>query len=139
MAVLAIVLTTMMFTTLFTLTQSMGRNMTEMYLRQSGTKAHASTKKITDEQIAQLSAHPDIVCFGKSIVLGTAKNQCLAGRQVELRYASDQYAQDAFAYPTTGKMPEHKDEIALDTQVLARLDISPSLGETVLLEWGKWF
>lgn len=134
-AVLAIVLTTMMFTTLFTLTQSMGRNMTEMYLRQSGTKAHASTKQITDEQIAQLSAHPDIVCFGKSIVLGTAKNQCLAGRQVELRYASDQYAQDAFAYPTTGKMPEHKDEIALDTQVLARLDISPSLGETVLLEW----
>ncbi len=134
-AVLAIILTTMMFTTLFTLAQSMGRNMTEMYLRQSGTKAHASTKQITDEQIAQLSVHPDIVHFGKSIVLGTAKNQCLAGRQVELRYGSDQYARDAFAYPTTGRMPEQKDEIALDTQVLARLGISPELGQPVTLEW----
>ena len=62
-AVLAVVLTTMMFTALFTLAQSMGRNMTEMYLRQSGTKAHAGTKQITDEQIKQLAAHPDI-CAG---------------------------------------------------------------------------
>ena len=107
-AVLAIVLTTMMFTTLFTLAQSMGRNMTEMYLRQSGTKAHASTKQITDEQIAQLSAHPDIVRFGRSIVLGIANDQRLAGRQVEIRYGSDQYAKDCFAYPVTGKMPEQK-------------------------------
>jgi len=134
-AVLAIVLTTMMFTALFTLAQSMGRNMTEMYLRQSGTKAHAGTKQITDEQITQLAAHPDIVHFGKSIVLGTAKNPCLAGRQVELRYGSDQYARDVFAYPTTGRMPEQQDEIALDTQVLARLDIALELGQPVTLEW----
>ena len=134
-AVLAVVLTTMMFTALFTLAQSMGRNMTEMYLRQSGTKAHASTKQITDEQITQLAAHPDIVHFGKSIVLGTAKNPCLAGRQVELRYGSDQYARDVFAYPTTGRMPEQRDEIALDTQVLARLDIALELGQPVTLEW----
>ena len=128
-AVLAVVLTTMMFTALFTLAQSMGRNMTEMYLRQSGTKAHAGTKQITDEQITQLAAHPDIVHFGKSIVLGTVKNPCLAGRQVELRYGSDQYARDVFAYPTTGRMPEQRDEIALDTQVLARLDIALELGQ----------
>lgn len=134
-AVLAVVLTTMMFTALFTLAQSMGRNMTEMYLRQSGTKAHAGTRQITDRQIAQLSAHPDIVHFGKSIVLGTAKNPCLAGRQVELRYGSDQYAQDVFAYPTTGRMPEQRDEIALDTQVLARLDIALELDQPVTLEW----
>lgn len=134
-AVLAVVLTTMMFTALFTLAQSMGRNMTEMYLRQSGTKAHAGTKQITDEQITQLAAHPDIVHFGKSIVLGTVKNPCLAGRQVELRYGSDQYARDVFAYPTTGRMPEQRDEIALDTQVLARLDIALELGQSVTLEW----
>lgn len=136
-AVLAIVLTTMMFTTLFTLAQSMGRNMTEMYLRQSGTKAHASTKQITDEQIAQLSAHPDIVRFGRSIVLGIANDQRLAGRQVEIRYGSDQYAKDCFAYPVTGKMPEQKNEIALDTLVLERLGVSQELGRTVTLEWGN--
>ena len=58
-AILAIVLTTMMFTTLFTLAQSLGRNMTEMYLRQSGTTAHTSTKSITDEEIEK---SPPILC-----------------------------------------------------------------------------
>jgi len=134
-AVFAIVLTTMMFTTLFTLAQSMGRNMTEMYLRQSGTKAHASTKQITDAQIAQLSVHPDIMSFGKSIVLGVAKNQPLVGRQVEIRYGSDQYAKDSFAYPTTGKMPQQKNEIALDTLALERLGIPQELGQAVTLAW----
>ncbi|MDE7202160.1 MAG: ABC transporter permease [Lachnospiraceae bacterium] len=134
-AVLAIVLTTMMFTTLFTLAQSMRQNMTEMYLWQSGTMAHASTKQITDAQIDQIAAHPDIVSFGKSIVLGVAKNQRLAGRQLEIRYGSDQYARYCFAYPTTGKMPDQKDEIALDTLVLGRLGIPLELGQSVTLEW----
>ncbi|MBD5470459.1 MAG: ABC transporter permease [Lachnospiraceae bacterium] len=134
-AALAIFLTTMMFTTLFTLAQSMGQNITEMYLRQSGTMAHASTKQITDAQIEQIAAHPDVVSFGKSIVAGIAENERLAGRQLEIRYGSDQYAKDSFAYPTTGKMPETKDEIALDTLILERLGVPLELGQTVTLEW----
>ena len=37
------------------------------------------------------------------------------------RYANNQYAKDDFAYPTTGKMPEKADEIALDTLTIERL------------------
>lgn len=136
-AVLAILLTTMMFTTLFTLAQSMGRNMTEMYLRQAGTTAHATTKKITDTQIEQIASHPDVISYGKSIVVGVAENQRLAGRQLEIRYASDQYAKDDFAYPTTGKMPEKRNEVALDTLTIERLGIPLELGQTVTLEWRK--
>lgn len=134
-AVLAILLTAMMFTALFTLAQSMSQNMTAMYLWQSGTMAHASAKQITDAQIDKIAAHPDIASFGRSIVLGVAENQRLAGRQLEIRYGSDQYARDCFAYPSTGKMPEQKDEIALDTLVLGRLGIPLELGQTVTLEW----
>lgn len=136
-AVLAIFLTAMMFTTLFTLTQSLGKNMTEMYLRQSGTKAHASTKKITDEQIQLIAGHPDVVSSGWSIVAGIAENQRLAGRQLEIRYASGQYAKDVFAYPSVGKMPEGKDEIALDTLTLERLGVPLELGQSVTIEWRK--
>lgn len=136
-AVLAIVLTTMMFTTLFTLAESLGKNMTEMYFRQAGTKAHASAKEITDEQIDQAARHPLVVSFGKSIVAGVAENEELGGRQVEIRWGNDQYARDAFAYPATGKMPEGEDEIAVDTLVLERLGIAPKLGEKVTLEWRK--
>ena len=76
-AVLAILLTTMMFTTLFTLAQSMGQNMEEMYLRQAGTTAHATTKQITDQEIEQIASHPDVVKYGKSIVVGLAENEQL--------------------------------------------------------------
>lgn len=136
-AVLAILLTTMMFTTLFTLAQSMGQNMEEMYLRQAGTTAHATTKQITDQEIEQIASHPDVVKYGKSIVVGLAENEQLSGRQVEIRYANDQYAKDDFAYPTTGKMPESKDEIALDTLTIERLGLPLELGQTVTLEWKK--
>lgn len=138
-AVSAILLTTMMFTTLFTLAQSMGQNMEEMSLRQAGTTAHATTKQITDAEIEQISRHPDVISYGKSIVVGLAENKQLAGRQVEIRYASDQYAKDDFAYPVTGKMPENKNEIALDTLTIERLGLQPALGQTVTLDWRKDF
>ena len=43
-AILAILLTTMMFATLFTLTQSMSRNLVEMTFRQTGYDAQASMR-----------------------------------------------------------------------------------------------
>lgn len=134
-AILAIIMTTMMFTTLFTLTQSMGKNMTEMYLHQSGTKAHASGKGVTDEQAEKILSHPDVESGGRSIVAGLAENPSLAGRQVEIRYGDEQYALDVFAWPEAGRMPESRDEIALDTLVIERLGIRPELGEQVTLEW----
>lgn len=136
-AILAIVMTTMMFTTLFTLAQSLTKNMTEMYLYQSGTKAHTTTKQITDEQIQKIAAHPEIAAYSRSIVLGLAENERLGGRQVEIRYADEQYANDDFSYPTTGHMPENINEIALDTTVLQQLGIPLELGGSVTLEWKK--
>ncbi len=136
-AVLAVIMTTMMFTTLFTLTQSLGKTMTEMYLHQSGTSAHATCKEITDDQIEKIAAHPDVKKIGRSIVVGVAENQSLAGRQVEIRYASEQYARDDFAYPSVGRMPQNSGEIALDTLTLQRLGGDCELGEQVTLMWKK--
>lgn len=136
-AVLAVAMTTMMFTTLFTFAESMGKTMMEMSLHQSGTLAHATCKEITDDQIEQIAAHPDVEKSGWSIVVGLAENPGLAGRQVEIRYGTDQYAEDDFAYPATGRMPEEENEIALDTLTLERLGISRELGEQVTLQWRK--
>ena len=136
-AVLAIVLTTLLFTTLFTLAQSMSRNLVEMTFRQTGYDAQASIRGITEEQAEQIAHHPDVTELGESIVLGLAENRALAGRQVEIRWANDRYAEHAFAAPTTGRMPEAADEIALDTITLDRLGIPHELGQTVTLEWRK--
>ncbi len=88
-AVLAILMTTLMFTTLFTLAQSMSKNMVEMTFRQTGYDAQASFKSITGEEAALIGAHPDVREVGESIVLGVAENRELKGYQTEIRWGDD--------------------------------------------------
>lgn len=136
-AILAIILTTLMFTTLFTLAQSLNRNMIEMTFRQTGSDTQASIRGITEEQAAQIAAHPDVAGTGESIVLGLAENTALAGMSVEIRWADDSYAAHSFSAPTTGRMPQAADEVALDIVTLDRLGIPHKLGQAVTLEWRK--
>ena len=134
-AVLAILMTTLMFTTLFTLAQSMSKNMVEMTFRQTGYDAQASFKSITGEEAALIGAHPDVREVGESIVLGVAENRELKGHQTEIRWGDDSYAAHSFAWPTAGRMPEAADELAVDTTVLDYLGIPHELGQQVTLEW----
>ena len=136
-AIIAILMTTIMFTTLFTLAQSMSKNMVEMTFRQTGYDGQASFKSITAEQFSLIANHPDVAEAGESLVLGLAQNKKLGGKQVEIRWSSDINAEHSFAMPTTGTMPTAADEIALDTLILDRLGIPHQLGETVKLEWRK--
>lgn len=136
-AILAILMTTLMFTTLLTLAQSMSKNLVEMTFRQTGYDAEVSIKQIAPEQAALLAAHPDVEELGESVVMGQAENAKLAGRQVEIRWANDSDAKHSFSMPTTGRMPQAADEVALDTIVLDRLGIPHELGQTVTLEWRK--
>ena len=136
-AIIAILMTTIMFTTLFTLAQSMSKNMVEMTFRQTGYDGQASFKTITAEQFSLIANHPDVAEAGESLVLGLAQNKKLGGKQVEIRWSSDINAKHSFAMPTTGTMPTAVDEIALDTLILNRLGIPYQLGETITLEWRK--
>lgn len=136
-AVLAILMTTMMFATLFTLAQSMSENLVEMTFRQTGYDAQASFKSITSEQAKMLANHPDVKEVGESTVLGLAENKALSGKQVEIRWADESYASHSFCMPTNGHLPEKESEAALDTLTLKRLGVEPKLGETVTLEWRK--
>ncbi len=134
-AVLAILMTTLMFTTLFTLAQSMSRNIVEMTFRQTGYDAQASFKSITDEEVSLIAAHPDVEEVGESIVLGIAENKELTGHQTEIRWADESYASHSFAKPETGSMPEKENELAADTTVLDYLGIPHEIGRQVAIEW----
>ena len=108
-AVLAIMLTTMMFSTLFTLTQSLSRNLVEMTFRQTGYDAQASIRGLTEAQADTIAASPQVAEIGQSIVLGQAENDALTGQSVEIRWADESYATHSFAYPSTGRLPEVAD------------------------------
>ena len=132
-AVLAIILTTMMFTSLFVLSQSMIENMQQMYIQQAGYSSQLSSSLLTDDEADAIAAHPAVVEASRSTVVGVAEN--VSGRQVELRAASADYADSALSLPTEGRMPENADEIALDTITLDKLGLAHQLGETVHLSW----
>lgn len=134
-AVLAIILTTLMFTTLFVLSQSMNENIVEMTFRQVGYDAQVSFYSIAEEQADKLAAHPDVEEVGNGVVVGLAEDNRVAGRQVELRWADECFAKHSFALPSTGRLPEAEDEIALDTMVLDRLGIAHELGTPVTIQW----
>lgn len=132
-AILAIILTTMMFTSLFVLSQSMIENMQQMYIQQAGYSSQLSSSLLTDDEADAIAAHPAVTKASRSIVVGVAEN--VSGRQVELRAASADYADSALSLPTEGRMPENADEIALDTITLDKLGLAHQLGETVHLSW----
>ena len=135
-AVTAIVLTTILFSGLFTIAGSLMASMEESTMRQVGGNAHGGFKYLTMEQYEKLKRHPDIKEISYTVVLGIAENRELLKRPAEIRYAKDALAAEMmFSMPTTGKMPEKRDEIATDTLVLERLGITPRLGEQVTLEY----
>lgn len=136
-AILAIVLTTLMFTSLFVLSQSMVRNMREMNFRQAGNNSHITFRSLTDEEIEKITSHEAVRDWGRSTVIGVAENEELTGRQIEIRYGDEAYAASVFSLPTTGTLPVREDEIALDTITLDKLGLAYELGQEIQLYWRK--
>lgn len=136
-AVFAIVLTTVMFTSLFVLSQSMVQNLQDMNFQQAGYNSHLSSGTLTDEEMEKITAHEAVLDFGKSIVIGIAENEELTGRQVEIRYGDKKYAASAFSMPTVGTLPVGENEIALDVITLDKMGLPHELGQEITLKWRK--
>ncbi|MEG1968089.1 MAG: ABC transporter permease, partial [Clostridia bacterium] len=135
-AVIAIILTTVLFTGLFTVAGSLLSSMEESTMRQVGSNFHGGFKYLTAEQYDKLKTHPDIKSISYSVVLGVAENEKLAKRPTEIRYANDEIEAAAmFSLPTTGRLPQNEDELATDSLVLERLGIPAELGQEVTLEY----
>ena len=136
-AIFAIVLTTVMFTSLFVLSQSMVENLRNMNFQQAGYNSHLSSGIMTDADVEKITTHEAVRDFGKSIVVGIAENKELTGRQVEIRYGDENYARSSFSYPTEGTMPVQENEIALDTITLDKMGLPYELGQEITLQWRK--
>lgn len=132
-AVLAIMLTTVLFTTLFTMSISIVQTMEMETMRQVGTSAHGGLKYLTEEEYVRVSQHPLIDKISYSKILGIATNEELLKRPTEVRYAQEQNAKWGFCYPTVGHMPRNKMEMVTDTLVLDQLGIPHNIGEKVQL------
>ena len=134
-AISAIALTALLFTSLFTVGGSMLKTIERNTCRQVGTIAHAGYKFITPEQFDSVKAHPSIKQCSYNIFLSEAENPELSKIRSEIRYSEDQDARWSLCYPQTGTMPKEYKDLATSTIVLDALGIPHELGQKVPLDF----
>ncbi len=128
-AILAIALTTVLFTSLFTIAMSINDGFQQSNFRQVGGFSHGGFKYLTEEQFNELKDDPLIDQWGLRRFLGMPTEVPFNKSHVEVSYADANYAHWAFCDPVEGRLPqEGTDEAATDTAVLALLGIEPEIG-----------
>ena len=95
-AVLAIALTTMLFTSLFSITASMNASFQENNFRQAGGYFHGSYKEVTADQVAELTQDERIRSYGLRHFLGLASGDPFAKVQAEVSYMDESCAQASY-------------------------------------------
>ena len=131
--ILAIILTAMMFTALFTIAGAMNESFQEATMRQVGGKSMAGLKCILPEDYEKIAKDSAVKDPSYRIIVGNAINEELLKVSTEVNYAEDENAKDMFCYPTEGTMPKKKSEVATSTVVLEALGIPCRVGENVPL------
>lgn len=127
-AVLAIMLATLLFTSLSTIAISLQTAMQESNMRTIGTSAHVGIKRVSWDEYERLAADAGVREIGYSVIIGNAVGDSFNKTPTELRYGDVAYADMTFNVPDTGRLPEQKNEIATSRIVLAAMGLSDEIG-----------
>ena len=128
-AIAAIALTAVLFTSLFTIALSINEGFQQSNFRQVGGFSHGGFKYLTEEQFQELRDDPLIDQWGVRRFLGMPTEAPFNKAHVEVGWSDANYAHWSFCDPVEGSLPqEGTDQAATDTQVLALLGIEPELG-----------
>ena len=134
-AIIAIALTALLFTSLFTIVMSINSSY-EMYtFRQVGGYCHGTFKEVTEEQIKNISAHSNVKAVGKRITIGYMNSGIFAKTPAEVSFMDDNCTEWSFAEPTTGHAPQGRKEITMDTHALKLLGVEPEVGAEIELTY----
>ncbi len=134
-AAAAIVLTTMLFTALFTVVMSLNASYQTYQFRQLGGYNHGTFKEVTQQQAADISAHRLVKETGIRIVVGTTEEGVFAKTPAEISYMDENCTRWSYALPTTGRLPTSGKEITMDTKALDLLGVTPELGAEIPLSF----
>ncbi|WP_454052697.1 ABC transporter permease [Clostridium sp. Marseille-Q7071] len=133
--ILAIILTTVLITSVFTMGISLMESFKQSELRMYGHYAHGNFKLLTTEQYEKIKKHPLVKEYGMGIMVSNADNNVFMKKPCEIWYLDKNNAKYRFSTPTIGKLPEKENEIAMETWVLDMLEVPHKLGSTVNLEY----
>ncbi len=133
-AVLAIALTTVLFTSLFTIAASINYSYQQENFRQMGGDGHGAVKNISWEQVEEFRNDPLVVDSWARLFVGMVTQPPFNKSHVEVSYMEPHGAPHIFCDPVEGTLPrEGTDEVATDTHILALLGVEPAVGAKLTL------
>ena len=128
-AVFAIALTTLLFTSLFTIAASLNDGFQQSNFRQCGGWSHGGFKYLTEEQFNELKDDPLIKEWGLRRFIGMPDKAPFEKSHVEIGYSDANQAHWMYCDPIEGRLPqEGTKEAATDLRILELLGVEPKLG-----------
>lgn len=139
-AVIAILLTALLFTSLFMGSASLILSKRATDIRQFMSSSHAVAQDLSDQEARQLrkaaAESQDVKRWGTGIFLGSGISQQF-GFGVEVRSGDQNLAESFNCPPEKGRLPESEREIAVSTLILDALGIPRELGQNIELTWER--
>lgn len=134
-AILAIALTSLLFTALYTMGLGAVDSMQRTTLRQAGGDGHAILKYIDDEVFAKVKDHPLIkeIAYRRLLCDGVMNKEFLK-RQTEFWYYDDAALKLGFIKLAGGHKPIAENEVIADTETLQLLKVPLKVGAPLTLQ-----
>lgn len=135
-AIIAIALTALLFTSLFTMGSGMVKSMQRADMIMSGGEGHARINYMTESEYKTISSHPLVneIAYCRKLA-DSMDNESLIKRYTEFWYYDDLGLKYAFVEPTNGHKPQAENEIIADTTTLDMLGVPQKLGSHVKLDF----
>lgn len=134
-AIVAIILTTILFTGLFTVTAGIVQLQQEQTMRQVGTKAHSGLKDVTMEECKAIVSNPLVVDWDYRRILSCLTNKELSKRQTQLEVSNEKNMKTCFHSLRKGTMPKSQDHIVMDDITMKMMHVPMKIGSKVSIQF----
>lgn len=135
LAIVSIILTTLLFTSFFTIQMSMIKSTQYETMRMVGGKFHGGFKDLSTKEYEKIKDSKLIKEKGISIFVNLAQNKELAKIQTEIKYGDKNYIENCFSKPFKGNIPKNKNEILVDTLTLDALGMPKEINQKINLKY----
>lgn len=134
-AIAAIVLTTLLFTALFTVAMSINSSYETYQFRQIGGYSHGTFKEVTEEQAKTIAGHKSVKAVGIRKSIGFIDDGVFAKAPAEVSFMDENCTKWSYAQPDMGRTPQSGKEISMDTAALKLLGVEPEVGTEITLTY----
>ena len=134
--IIAVVMTTLLFSSLFTIAGSMLKEVQLSTMRQVGGSCHAGFKYLSEPEYDLVKDDPELKDITFRIIVGVVDDERVIKARTEVSYYEPLAAEFSFCYPEKGSMPEAENEIVLSDITLDALEIAVTYFRDTILVVG---